>query len=153
SGRGAEPRFRRWPIYASALVMLAATLATAILVMWPRLSPRRLDPVERVANEYLKALSLDDSATIKRLGTVDEPPAIRSVVSVAHDSHRDQRLKGSFAPLGRLHARIDAEFVYDGSIARFTPKNAMGAAAETLDTLHAAKEDAAKSGLYKKMQS
>src|SRR5262249_25810394 len=78
SGRGAEPRFRRWPIYASALVMLAATVATAILVMWPRLNPRRLDPVERVANEYLKALSLDDSATIKRLGTVDEPPAIRS---------------------------------------------------------------------------
>ena len=33
------------------------------------------------------------------------------------------------------------------------PKNAMGAAAETLDALHEAKEDAEKSGLYKKMQS
>ena len=36
---------------------------------------------------------------------------------------------------------------------RFTPKNAMGAAAETLDKLHAAKDEAEKSGLYKKMQS
>ena len=42
---------------------------------------------------------------------------------------------------------------YDDSAGRFTPKNAMGAAAETLDKLHAAKEDAEKSDLYKKMQS
>ena len=62
-------------------------------------------------------------------------------------------MKGSFAPLGQLHARIDAEFVYDESAGRFTPKNAMGAAAETLDKLHEAKADAEKSGLYKKMQS
>src|SRR4029077_8664330 len=47
----------------------------------------------------------------------------------------------------------DADFVYDASIGRFTPKNAMGAAAETLDVLHKAKEDAEKSGLYKKMES
>ena len=36
---------------------------------------------------------------------------------------------------------------------RFTPKNPLGAAAETMDVLQAAKEDAEKSGLYKKMQS
>ena len=44
-------------------------------------------------------------------------------------------------------------YVYDSRCGRFTPKNAMGAAAETLDKLHAAKEEAEKSGLYKKMQS
>ena len=62
-------------------------------------------------------------------------------------------MKGSFAPLGEFHGRIDVEFTYDPSIGRFTPKNAMGAAAETLDALHEAKEDAEKSGLYKKMES
>ena len=36
---------------------------------------------------------------------------------------------------------------------RFKPKNEMGIAAETLDKLHEAKDDAEKSGLYKKMQS
>ena len=46
----------------------------------------RLDPVERVAADYLKAMSTEDSATIKRLGTVEEPPAIRSVRSVDPES-------------------------------------------------------------------
>ena len=55
--------------------------------------------------------------------------------------------------MGQLHTRIATEYVYDDVAGRFTPKNAMGAAAETLDKLHAAKEDAEKSGLYKKMQS
>jgi hypothetical protein len=133
--------------------MLAATVAAGIMVAWPKLNPRRLDPVERVAEDYLKALTTDDSPTLKRLGTVEEPPAIRSVRSVTRDPRRDQVLKGSFAPLGQLHARIDAEYVYDSSAGRFTPKNPTGAAADTLDKLHAAKEDAEKSGLYKKMQS
>jgi hypothetical protein len=134
-------------------IFLAAVVAVGIMVAWPRLNPRKLDPVERVAADYLKALTTDDSPTIKRLGTVDEPPAIRSVRSLSHHPGADQRLKGSFAPLGRLHARIDAEYVYDSSAGRFTPKNPMGAAAETLDTFHDAKEEAEKSGLYKKMQS
>ena len=62
-------------------------------------------------------------------------------------------MKGSFAPLGKFHSRIESDFNYDASIGRFTPKNPMGAAAETLDALHAAKDDAEKSGLYKKMAS
>jgi hypothetical protein len=135
------------------IVFLAAIVAVGIMVAWPKLNPRKLDPVERVAADYLKALTTDDSATIKRLGVVEEPPAIRSVRSLSHVPRRDEGLKGSFAPLGKLHARIDAEYVYDSSAGRFMPKNAMGAAAETLDKLHAAKEDAEKSGLYKKMQS
>lgn len=134
-------------------IFLAAVVAVGIMVAWPRLKPRPLDAVERVASDYLKALSNDDSPTIKRLGTVDEPPAIRSYRSLTHNPRRDQLIKGSFAPLGQLHARIDAEYLYDNSAGRFTPKNAIGAAAETLDKLHAAKDDAEKSGLYKKMQS
>jgi hypothetical protein len=153
SGRAPETRPRRWPLYGSMFVFLAAAVAVGIMVAWPRLKPRPLDAVERVAADYLKALSNDDSPTIKRLGTVEEPPAIRSYRSLTHNPSRDQSLKGSFAPLGKLHTRIDAEYVYDNSAGRFTPKNAIGAAAETLDKLHAAKEDAEKSGLYKKMQS
>jgi hypothetical protein len=153
SGRAPETRRRRWPLYTSIFLFLAAVVAVGIMVNWPRLKPRPLDAVERVAADYLKALSADDSPTIKRLGTVEEPPAIRSYRSMTHNPKSDQRMKGSFAPLGQLHSRIDAEFVYDSSSGRFTPKNALGAAAETLDKLHAAKEDAEKSGLYKKMQS
>ena len=61
--------------------------------------------------------------------------------------------RGSFAPLAALHKRIDKEFTYDPAAGRFTPKNALGIAAETLDALHAAKDEAEKSGMYKKMQS
>ena len=102
----------------------------------------------------MKALAGDEPESARRFGIVEEPPAIRSVSAVSGAiAARIGRLKGSFAPLGKLHKQIEADFVYDASIGRFTPKNAMGAAAETLDALHKAKEDAEKSGLYKKMQS
>ena len=84
---------------------------------------------------------------------MEEPPAIRAVSSFQRDRTHDRSIKGSFAAIGKLHKQIEADFVYDPAIGRFTPKNAMGAAAETLDVLHQAKEDAEKSGLYKKMQS
>jgi hypothetical protein len=144
---------RRWHLYVLAILGLAACVAAGMVVAWPRLNPRRLDPVERVAESYLKALASQDSETIKRLGTVDEPPAIRSAGTVRRDPDGSRRLKGSFATLGELHGRIESEFVYDASIQRFTPKNPMGAAADTLEMLHSAKDDAEKSGLYKKMQS
>ncbi len=158
SGRAGDDRRRRWPFLAVGALAVAAIAAVGIMVAWPQLKPGRVDPrrrdaAERVAEEYLKALSSDDSVAIKQLGTVEEPPAIRSARSVTRDRGRDRLLKGSFAPLGQLHSRIDAEYDYDSSAGRFTPKNAMGAAADTLDKLHAAKEDAEKSGLYKKMQS
>ena len=144
---------RRWPFTILAILGLAAGLAVGIMIYWPKVNPRRLDAVERVAENYLKALASQDSETIKRLGTVDEPPAIRSAGSVRRDPDGSRLSKGSFATLGDLHGRIEAEFVYDASIQRFTPKNPMGAAADTLDMLHTAKDDAEKSGLYKKMQS
>ena len=110
-------------------------------------------PVERVADAYLKALAGEEPETANRFGIVEEPPAIRSVSAFQRDRSHDRTIKGSFAPVGKLHKQIEADFVYDASIGRFTPKNAMGPAAETLDALHKAKEDAEKSGVYKKMQS
>ena len=143
----------RWKRYVLGFLAIAAIVAVVVMVAWPRLNPRKLDPVERVADAYLKALAGDEPESARRFGIVEEPPAIRSVRSFKRDRSQDRTLKGSFAPLGKLHKQIEADFVYDASIGRFTPKNAMGAAAETLDALHKAKEDAEKSGLYKKMQS
>src|SRR5262249_3160958 len=95
SGRPPELRARRWPLYVSMFIFFAAVVAVGIMVAWPRLNPLKLDPVERVASDYLNALTTDDSPTIKRLGTVEEPPAIRSVRSLSHQPGADQRLKGS----------------------------------------------------------
>ena len=155
SGQSAEVPRRRWPIFAMAILAVAATAAVYLMVSWPRLkhNPRPLDTVEQVANDYLTALSTEDTQTIKKLGTVEEPPAIRSVRTVSRNRAGDRQIKGSFAPLGKLHSRIDSEYVFDGIAGRFTPKNAMGASAATLDKLHEAKDEAEKSGLYKKMQS
>jgi hypothetical protein len=135
------------------IIGVSSVTAVCVMVAWPKVNPRRLDPVENVAESYLKALAKNDNEVARTFSTIDEPPGIRSVRSVARDKRGNRTIKGSFAPLGELHARIDAEYVYDSSAGRFTPKNAMGAAAETLDALHAAKEDAEKSGMYKKMQS
>ena len=143
----------RWKRYLIGLFTIATIIAVIVMVAWPRLNPRKLDAVEKVADAYLKALAGDEPESARRFGIVEEPPAIRSVSAFRRDRSEDRSLKGSFAPLGKLHKQIEADFVYDASIGRFTPKNAMGAAAETLDALHKAKEDAEKSGLYKKMQS
>jgi hypothetical protein len=123
------------------------------MVAWPRLNPRKLDPVESVAESYLKALAGKEPDSARRYGIVEEPPAIRSFGSIKRQRSGDRLLKGSFAPLAEFHGRIDSQFAYDASIGRFTPKNPMGPAAETLDALHASKDDAEKSGLYKKMES
>jgi hypothetical protein len=144
---------RRWPWFVLGLLAVVAVGAVVIMVAWPRLNPRKLDAVETVADAYLKALSGDEPATANRFGVVEEPPAIRSISAFQRDRTHDQTIKGSFAPLGKLHKQIEADFVYDASIGRFSPKNAMGPAAETLDALHKAKDDAEKSGLYKKMKS
>jgi hypothetical protein len=144
---------RRWKRYGLGLLSIAAIVAVIVMVAWPRLNPRKLDAVERVADAYLKAIAGEEPESARRFGIVEEPPAIRAVSTFRRDRSHDRSLKGSFAPVGKLHEQIKSDFVYDPSIGRFTPKNAMGAAAETLDVLHKAKEDAEKSGLYKKMQS
>jgi hypothetical protein len=143
----------KWRWFLLGLLGILAIGAVGVMVAWPRLQPKKLDAVERVADAYLKALSGDDPDVARKYSTVEEPPAIRSVRNVKRQRDRDRMLKGSFAPLGKFHSGIESEFNFDASIGRFTPKNAMGVAAETLDALHAAKEDAEKSGLYKKMAS
>ncbi len=143
---------RRWfvGLAALALVVLAGVAA---LVLKPRLKPLPIDPVEHVADEYLQSLIKGDETAQRRWSTIEEPPAIRSFQKIHRDRDRNKTVKESFAPLARLHARIGSEFTYDPAIARFTPKNPLGAAGETLDALHAAKEKAEKSGMYEKMAS
>ncbi len=148
-----EKRSGRWKWYVLGFLALAAVGAVGLMVAWPSLHPRKLDPVERVAESYLKALASEEPESARRFGIVEEPPAIRSLGSFRRDRGHDKTIKGSFAPLGKLNARIESEYNYDAASNRFTPKNAMGAAAETLDALHKAKDDAEKSGLYKKMES
>jgi len=112
-----------------------------------------MDPAERVAEDYHTALVKHDEAIQRKLATIDEPPAIQSFRDVKRDRNQNRTIKGSFAPLATLHRRIEADFNYDPAVGRFTPKNPLGAAAETLDVLEAAKEEAKKSGLYDKMAS
>ncbi len=157
SAHAAEERRRRWPIIVAVVLALAAAGSVGFMVVRPALtSPLRshqLDSVERVATAYLKAITAEDTQTLQRLGTVEEPPAIRSVRSVTRNPGGNRQVKGSFAPLGKLHTQIASGYDYDSTAGRFTPKNAMGPAAKTLDSLHEAKDNAEKSGLYKKMQS
>ncbi len=151
-----ERRSRRWRWIGLSLLTILAVAAVGVMVYWPRFKPnppRERDAVERIAGSYLDALTRQDDEAAKKLGTIEEPPAIRSVRGVVHQKVRDRRLKGSFAPLAVLHTRIDADFTYETAAGRFTPKNALGIAGETLDLLHEAKDQAKKSGMYDKMQS
>jgi hypothetical protein len=140
----------------SGLVVLVAA-GVGVAVAWPAiqrwLHPVPPDPVETVATAYLKALAAGDAEAAQRLGTVDLPPAIRSYRSVRHDRAADTALKGSFAPIAALHARIAETYEFDPSSGRYLPRNALGPAAETLDALHEAKAKAEKDEIYKKMQS
>jgi hypothetical protein len=150
-----ERRSRRWWGIGLIVLTILAVGAVGVMVYWPRLKPkpRVMDEVETAAGAYLDALVRQDEETARRLGTVEEPPAIGSYRDAYHQKARDRRIRGSFAPLAVLHKRIEKEFTYDPEAGRFTPKNALGIAGETLDALHAAKDEAEKSDMYKKMQS
>ena len=143
---------RRWFVGLAGLAVVVLA-GLAALVLWPRLKPRPIDPVERVAEEYLQSIIKGDETAQRRLSTIEEPPAVRSFQEIDRDRSRNRTVKGSFAPLARIHSRIESEFTYDPAIARFTLKNPLGAAGETLDAVHAAKEKAEKSGIYEKMAS
>ncbi len=150
-----EPRKSRRGLWAGLLA--AAALAAGLLVAWPSirdwLDPRPKGMVEGVAYDYLKALARGDAQAEARLGVVSEPPAIRSFRDLSRDKPRDSRAKGSFAPIARLHRQIEKKYVYDPNNARFTPKDPLGPAAETLDALHEAKAKAEKDKTYEKMAS
>jgi len=134
-----------------------AALAAGVLIAWPSISrwwdPRPRTMVEGAAYDYLQALAKGDSEAAGRIGVVAEPPAIRSFRDLERDDAANDRVKGSFAPIARLHRSIETKFVYDPNNGRFTPKDPLGPAAETLDALHDAKAKAEKDGTYRKMAS
>lgn len=153
SGEALERRsWFRWSVVLGLLGLIVIG-AVGVMVAWPLLHPRKLDPVERVAQSFLDALVNDDPTAANRVSVVADPPAIRSAKGLVRDRKGTHTIRGSFAPLAALHARIDADYQLDPGSGRYTPKNTLGPAAETLDALHSAKDDAEKSGLYKKMQS
>ncbi len=154
----APPRApRRGRRLAAVVLALLAVAAVPVMVAWPTLRgwwhPVPPDPVEAVATAYLRALTDADTPAVRRLGTIDLPPAIRTFRAVRHDKDADSRLKGSFAPITTFHARVAESYDYDPTSGRYTPRNALGPAAETLDALHDAQAEAEKSGLYEKMRS
>lgn len=149
---GKPRRGRRLALGGLAVLLLAGV---GIVVAWPALQrwwrPTPPDPVESVASAYLKALSEGDAAAAERLGAVELPPAIRSYRNVHRDARLNRRVKGSFAPITALHAKINETYVYDKSIGRYTPKNPLGPAAETLDALHDPKTKAEQEAIAKKI--
>ena len=150
-------RPRRGRKVAAFVAATLAVVAVAAVVAWPMLRNRwkraPADPIEATATTYLRALADGDAETSRRLGTVDLPPAIRSFRVVRRDSAGDHRLRGTFAPIAAFHAKVDETYAYDPAIGRYTPRNALGPAAEVLDALHEAKAKAEKDDIYKKMQS
>lgn len=151
-------RRRRW--WMLALLALLTAAGAGLVVAWPAIKvwwhpkpPAPPDPIANAARGYLEALVEGDSARSRELGTVELPPAIRTFRKVVHDRSGDRVVKGPFGPIAAFHDEVDRTFAYDPSVRRFTPRNPLGPAAETLDALHEAKDQAEKSGLYKKMQS
>jgi hypothetical protein len=153
----ARPRRRGRRLLLAAMTFVAIA-GVAAVVAWPYLRGRARpepakDPVTSAANSYLKALTSKDAEAAKRLGTVDIPPAIRSFREVRRDPAGNLQVKGTFAPIAALHARIDEAYALDAGSGRYAPRNALGMAADVLDTLNEAKEKMEKDGIYKKMQS
>ena len=153
SGEARHHRRRKIWLAALATLTAAVLLVTALMVARPLVRPRQLDPVERLAERYLQSLVDGDEAAASAFGLIEQPPAIRSFLEPRRQAALDQVIQGSFAPLGKLHQRIAAEYTYDPSAGRFLPKNPLGPAAQTLDALHQAKEEAEASGLFEKMAS
>ncbi len=150
------PRRRGMKVAAlvvSALVVLAAVVAVA----WPTIRRRwhrpPADPIEAAATAYLRALVAGDTAAASKLGTVELPPAIRSFRDLKRDRPGVNTLRGSFAPISALHARIEESYTYDPALGRYTPRNSLVPAAEVLDALRDAKANAEVDEIAKKIQS
>ena len=153
-----ERKPRRLRRVVIGLLGLAAVAGVGVVVALPYMKrkPVPVKPVDSVtatATDFLKALVEGKAETVKSLSTVDLPPAIRTFRGVKRDTARDGQLKGKFGPVAAFHTKVNETYAYDESAGRFTPKNALGPAAETLDALHEAKAKAEKDGIYKKMQS
>lgn len=150
-----EPRKSRKGLWA-ALILIPALVVAGVVALpairdW--LNPRPKGMVEGTAYDYLTALAKGDQEAEKRVGVVEEPPAIRSFRDLKRDLPRNSKAKGSFGPIARLHRSIEKKFAYEPGSGRFTPKDPLGPAAETLDALHEAKAKAEKDKTYEKMAS
>ncbi len=101
---------RRWQLVCPGDPGARGSCGRRNLVAWPELEPTG---ALTWLSESPKAISsrwqVRTPETIKRLGTVDEPPAIRSAGTGRRDPDGSRRLKGSFATLGELHRRIESE--------------------------------------------
>ena len=151
-----KPRqVRRLALGALGLLILGGVGVVVALPYLQRkpVAAKSADPVHETAIAFLKAIKEGDAENVRKLSTVELPPAIRSFRSVKHDPARDSQLRGKFGPIAAFHTKVNETYVWDESAGRFTPKNPLGQAAETLDTLHEAKDKAEKDGIYKKMQS
>ena len=150
-----EPKSSKKGLWAA--MVLIPVLVIGGVIAWPAirdwLDPRPKTIVEAAAYDYLMALKEGDEAKIAGLGVVQEPPAIRSFRDLRRDKPRDSQTKGPFKPIANLHRSIEKKFVYDPNNGRFTPKDPLGPAAETLDALHDAKAKAEKDKTYEKMAS
>lgn len=139
------------------LLLLLMVMAVGVAVSWHSLvdwwHPIPPDPIALAADAYLQALADGDVESARRLGTVDEPPAIRSFRDVRRVPGGDRTIKGSFAPIAAMHARIEEKFEYDPAIGRYKVRDPLGPAAETLDALHEAKAKAEQDDIYRKMAS
>jgi len=80
---------RRWFV-GLAVVVLAGLAA---LVLWPRLKPRPIDPVERVAEEYLQSLIKGDETAQRRLSTI-RPVAFCPVLAMRRPRAGNPNLRG-----------------------------------------------------------
>ena len=135
------------------MLTVLAVGGVAVMVILPRLRPKPRDAVEKVAARLPRRPGAQDEEAAGKLSTIEEPPGIGSYRDLTHRKSQDRVVRGSFATVAALNKRIDKDFTYDATAGRFIPKNTLGIAAETLDSLHAAKDEAKKSGMYEKMQS
>lgn len=152
------PRPRRLRRIALVALALLPIVAVGLLIAWPWLRERPIaapappqHPAEATAQQFLAALVANDAPAIARLSTVADPPAIRSHEAPRLSGARTEALRGSFAPIAALHAKIDKDYVFDEAIGRFQPRNALGPAAETLDALNETKTGAESANIFARL--
>jgi len=87
--RSSRPRY--FVGLAGLAVVVLAGLAA--LVLWPRLKPRPIDPVERVAEEYLQSLIKGDETAQRRLSTI-RPVAFCPVLAMRRPRAGNPNLRG-----------------------------------------------------------
>ena len=101
-----------WMRNLIGFVAIVAVVAVVVMVAWPRLNPRKLDAVERVADAYLKALAGEEPETAEpvwdRRGAAGDPLGVR-ISARSHPRPDDQgivRAPGQAAQADRSRLRL-----------------------------------------------